>query len=165
MLCPRCNEDKLISDFYSAPLRKTGFSYYCKKCQSIQSKQNYFNKLDTKQAQMREYHSKNKKELNEKSKIRGKAWREANKEKNCAKAARYRAKKIQAIPLWADAEEIQMYYGVAKYLDWISGGFVKHHVDHIIPLQGNNVCGLHVQTNLQVLVDIHNLQKSNKMEL
>jgi len=41
---------------------------------------------------------------------------------------------------------------------------IQYHVDHIIPLQGENVCGLHIAANLRVIPARDNLAKSNKLK-
>ena len=58
-------------------------------------------------------------------------------------------------------EKIAEVYMGAKRLEDLVG--IKFHVDHIIPLQGENVCGLHVWQNLQVLEQSLNLKKGNKL--
>jgi len=67
--------------------------------------------------------------------------------------AAYRAKKLKATPSWADLAKIKQ-----AYLDCPKG----FHVDHIIPLQGKNVCGFHVENNLQYLPAMDNFRKNNK---
>jgi hypothetical protein len=61
------------------------------------------------------------------------------------------------MPDWADKEKIKEIYLEAAKKSAETG--IKHHVDHIIPLRGKNVCGLHVHTNLRVITAIENLQK------
>lgn len=56
-------------------------------------------------------------------------------------------------PNWANLEKIKQIY-----IDKPKG----YHVDHIIPLNGTKVCGLHVENNLQYLTETENLSKSNK---
>ena len=82
-----------------------------------------------------------------------KAWELANKPALCHKAAIHRAKKRNATPQWADIEKIKMIY-----LNCPDG----YHVDHIIPLNGALVTGLHVENNLQYLSAYDNRSKSNK---
>ncbi len=76
-----------------------------------------------------------------------------NPEKYRIASAKRRASKIQRTPVWADHLVISMIYE-----DCPEG----HEVDHIIPLQGKNVSGLHVPWNLQYLTPEENLSKGNR---
>lgn len=71
------------------------------------------------------------------------------------KAARYRARKLKACPKWVSRKELQNIYDNRPE---------QHHVDHIIPLQGKYVCGLHVPWNLQYLSISDNCSKGNYHE-
>ncbi len=121
----------------------------------------------------RKWNEKNK----EKVKLAKKKYREANREKcraltadwkkrnpaKCAASwARYHARKLEAMPPWLTPgmeEAIEYKYETAQRLTEETG--ITHHVDHIIPLQGKNVRGLHVPWNLQVITDKENWKKGN----
>jgi hypothetical protein len=65
-----------------------------------------------------------------------------------------RQKLIQkATPKWVNKIEIQNIYGNCPK---------GYHVDHIVPLKGKFVCGLHVENNLQYLPAIENIAKGNR---
>jgi 5-methylcytosine-specific restriction endonuclease McrA len=69
-----------------------------------------------------------------------------------------------ATPKWLSAEqkmEIRLKYRLAIELSRATG--MRHAVDHEIPLQGEDVCGLHVPWNLRVITQEENLKKSNKL--
>jgi len=79
-------------------------------------------------------------------------------------ANKRRAAKIQRTPLWADHEQIHAYYNVCAFFNEVNG-YTKYHVDHIIPLQGQLVSGLHVPENLQILLAETNRTKNNRFEV
>lgn len=81
-----------------------------------------------------------------------------------AAVARRKAAKIQRTPLWADKDKTNAYYNVCAFFNEING-YVKYHVDHVIPMQGDIVSGLHVHTNLQILPWRDNVAKKNKFEV
>jgi len=87
-------------------------------------------------------------------------WKKNNKEKHNAIAAKYRSIKLNAVPLWVNHDYIDLFYKGAKMEEVRTGR--KVHVDHIVPLQGKNVCGLHVEDNLQLLFAKDNITKSNR---
>lgn len=79
-----------------------------------------------------------------------------------AYTAKRRAAKLRATPSWANAAAIKTIYEEAKRLSILTG--IPHHVDHIIPLQGSLVCGLHVENNLQILTASENSRKKNRFD-
>jgi hypothetical protein len=91
------------------------------------------------------------------------AWAKANPGKHCAKSAKRHAAKLRRTPPWITKEqlvEIQSFYILAKEIQWLSEEVLE--VDHIVPLQGENVSGLHVPWNLQILPKSINASKSNQ---
>lgn len=101
----------------------------------------------------------------EKEKANKKAWREANPGKVNADQAKRRAAKLNRTPTWltpAQLNSIGLYYLAAKWAQDILEEPI--HVDHIIPLQGKAVSGLHVPWNLQLLPASENRSKSNKIK-
>lgn len=85
-------------------------------------------------------------------KKRRKIGNKKNHANRMANKAKRRAQKINASPSWVDHKTIQEIYKNCP---------PDHHVDHIIPLINENVCGLHVPWNLQYLTAEQNLVKSN----
>jgi hypothetical protein len=88
-------------------------------------------------------------------------WHRENRDKSCAKRAKRRAALVNRTPVWADLKIIAEIYAEAQRLTETTG--VPHHVDHIIPLHGKTVSGLHVEGNLQILTAQENLRKSNRV--
>ena len=140
--CSKCNETKTLEDFYK---RAEGtWRRECKKCIIKTSKVN---------------HNKNKAINNEASR----KYRAANRAKRNALKMKYIASKNKATVSWADLEAVEFRYHAAKIIESVYG--TKWHVDHIIPLQHDKVCGLHVENNLQILPANLNQIKSNKFEV
>ena len=89
-------------------------------------------------------------------------YRAANQHKVYEWNGTRRAMLRNACPKWADREVIKILYSYAKILTIQTG--IKYHVDHMIPLSGKNVCGLHIPANLQVIEATNNLRKSNRLD-
>ena len=125
----------------------------------------------------REWSSKNR----DKTRLKCKLWYEnnreyarqsmagyekANRSKVNAIWARKRAARANATPDWLTLEhhrQIEAVYAEAQRLSRETG--IAHHVDHIVPLQGSAICGLHVPWNLRAIPAVENLKKHNKVPL
>ena len=93
-------------------------------------------------------------------------YRAENKEKRrtiklvCQRARD--AGKHSRTPAWLTSEHrvmIKAKYAEARWMTTRTG--IKHHVDHIVPLLGKTVCGLHVPWNMRVIPARENTKKSN----
>jgi hypothetical protein len=91
------------------------------------------------------------------------AWKEANKVQVRADTKARRRKHRDATPPWLTRKqksEIRQLYQIAITMTQTTGE--QYVVDHIVPLRGESVCGLHVPWNLRVITQEENLKKSNK---
>lgn len=108
------------------------------------------------------YHA-NFDKIKDKKNARNRKWASNNKGIiNFYTNKRYTAKK-QRLPIWLtedNLKQIKALYKLASSLTKSTG--VPWHVDHIIPLQGKNVSGLHVPENLQVIEGVINISKNNR---
>jgi hypothetical protein len=166
--CSLCRLEKLEQDFHKRLLSPDGLNASCKTCRSARRKTYVSQKLYNKNQYWQDP---------EASKRRKKLWVEENKESIREYKRDYRKKqplkhllwdmlktyrRKQRAPIWLSEnqkKEIQDFYWLAKDLEKISGQ--RYQVDHIVPINGKSVCGLHVPWNLQVLpADINN-KKSN----
>jgi len=87
-------------------------------------------------------------------------WKRSNPEKVNEATARRRAMKKNATPQWRNTFFLREAYALAKLRTKMTG--ITWEVDHIVPLQSDLVCGLHVEHNVQVIPKEMNKIKSNK---
>lgn len=193
--CTKCGEDKSLDQFYKsfgrckkcvAIERK---AHYANNRESIlqYKKQFHVDNKEKRSAYNRAYREENRDALvaygREWRKENMAAWREQNKEKINAKSREqrktdaYRAKsviqtqsrrasKYRAATKWdaeLDAFVIFEAAALAKIREKLVGG--KWHVDHVVPLRNESVCGLHNAYNLAVIPAIANLRKSNRIKM
>lgn len=84
---------------------------------------------------------------------------EARRESKYAFCIHRRALTRSSTPKWSRWQDCAPFYKQARALTRETG--IPHHVDHIVPIKGKNVCGLHVGWNLQVLTAAENIKKRN----
>ena len=163
-ICTRCRMAKSLTLFYAQRMNsKDGYQSHCKTCDNQRVAERKLRNAD--QTQCTQAVADRNRYLKRKETIlgRNKNWKTANPGKVQAMDAKRRAATLQRTPLWLTAEDnwiFEQAYELAA-LRTKMFGFVWH-VDHIVPLQGKLVSGLHVPHNLRVISAIENLRKSNK---
>lgn len=94
-----------------------------------------------------------------------KAYAQSNKHKVNASVARREAAKVQRTPVWLTEDEhwmIEQAYELAALRTKLFG--VAWHVDHVLPLRGKTVSGLHTPYNMQVILGSENCRKGNRVQ-
>ena len=163
-VCNTCNQTKDFEAFPKASTCKDGHRNYCKECHQKRKEVWRKNNLDHVRQVQQEWVQNNL----EKSRAIGRAWAQRNPEyhleytrkarkKNPKKYRAWvsaRRKRVQkATPAWADLKAIRIFYENCP---------VGFHVDHVIPLNGKMVSGLHIVDNLQYLPASDNMRKGAK---
>lgn len=187
--CTKCGETKPLDKFSADKSKQDGLHTQCKSCRSAADRLNYAKKAEQIKQRVKEYrladperkrrmdaesYARNKDKRtayhkeryarhSERIKAKTAAYFQANKEKlrpYFAQAqCKRRATKRNATPVWADHNVILFFFVTRQYLTQETG--FEWHVDHVVPLQGRYVCGLHVHNNLRVVPATDNLRKSN----
>ena len=147
--CKKCGETKALSEFNAYKRNKDGLQPKCRACEKAYKKK--YNEANRERiaAQKKTYY------YNNKEKFVG--CRAALTAANAIYVA------APQVPPWADLDAIKVFYKESHRLTKETG--IKHNVDHIIPLNGELVSGLHVHTNLQVITAAENIRKHNKFEV
>jgi len=169
-ICTKCKMKKSLDSFGKDSRLKSKKASACLGCKREKSRQYYrenteaclqstarwaSNNIEYNRARWRSYGTLHKETRKEKSK----QYRKNNPEYFAKKAMDRKAKKLQATPIWASHTYLELWYKLAKLEETRTGR--KVHVDHIVPLQGKNVCGLHYEHNMQLLFAEDNRAKSN----
>lgn len=118
----------------------------------------YAAKADAMNAKKRAYWAANRDRMAEAAR----AWRARNRHVIRELCARRKKAVKRAIPAWANMAAVREVYREAVRLTRETG--VLHHVDHIVPLQGRHVCGLHVENNLRAIPWRENVAKKNRYD-
>lgn len=103
---------------------------------------------------------RNREAILKKTNAYNKKYRKTNPDKINAKTARRRANKLQATPIWSNSKDIDDFYTAALMFRLYTGE--QYHVDHVVPLNSDVVCGLHCEDNLQVMLATDNIAKGNR---
>lgn len=165
--CSDCKEVKPLTEFHKRKPSPDGLAYRCRNCvkkalvEWRAKNPGAFKAWSEKNKERRiryrrEWYARNR----DVQPTRYAAWAKSNPHKVNASIAKRRATKKNATPAWANLAVIEGFYKEAARLTKETG--IRHEVDHIIPLQGEFVCGFHCEDNLQILTRSENAHKKNK---
>lgn len=166
--CTLCKQERNFLAFGKKMAGRNGLNSVCKACNSKRQCEYQKRNKSSVNVKNRQWAARNRDKTRaaslawvnanrDKVYADNKAWRAANGKKMLAYTRKYQAAKLRATPSWLTAEQVSE---MIKIYENCPVGF---HVDHIIPLQGKKVKGLHVPWNLQYLPALENMRKGNKV--
>ena len=135
----------------------------CKECKKAKDKKYFEANKSRVCAKSKEWYENNKDYALERHKKYFKEYMKNKRAELTAKEARRRSLKLLATPSWLTDSDLQNIETEYKLCAWASSVMGEaYHVDHIVPLKGKAVCGLHVPWNLRVIPAKENISKGNK---
>jgi len=147
--CTLCRNARVNADYHKKTAAGKAWYQQNKQKHNEAGRKQYWKNAEQRKTKWKEWRKNN---LNHDLE-RNRKYGQKNKDVVKRKAARRRANKKTQTPQWADLCKINQIYQECP------PGF---HVDHIYPLKSNYLCGLHIETNLQILTEKQNLIKNNR---
>lgn len=173
--CVKCGDEKPISSFHKSKGGILGVRTDCKSCNvkrvseytkanadSVRQRKSKYRKLKAIEisAYRAAYYADNRDKMIEYSR----AYAERNKVARAATQSNRRALAASAIPAWfGELDEFVISECAALRREREAATGMSWQVDHMIPLQAKNACGLHCAANLQVIPSAVNISKRNKL--
>jgi len=148
--CSKCKETKDLLEFDKNRTRVDGLHLYCKSCRKEERKSWYKAHKESQDSRNKRWKQDNREAWNQ---LTRQAYKR-NPGYYKAKSSHRRSCELKATPSWSEKELIEKVY--LKATDYGA------HVDHIVPLKSEVVCGLHVWANLQLLPPTDNISKGNR---
>lgn len=173
-ICSDCGESKLFEFFTRDKRNKDGRTGRCLACTLVRNRAwiaaNPERNRELKQASKKRLYTieKRRKEYLqgniERRKVMTRAWKDRNREKLQVLAIQRKKYIKQRTPGWLSKEDKQLIAGIYKVARIFSeNSETQYHVDHILPMRGKTVSGLHVPGNLRILEASENHRKYNNL--
>lgn len=170
--CARCTSEKPTDLFGRDKARKDGLNPYCKACarernaeyarlnpERVRASQNAYDRRNAEK--IKRWRAENSEHLKEYWVAYGKKYRAEFPAEVAEKSRRQYVARRRAVPPWFDKEKVAAIYAEAKRLRKAG---IQAEVDHIFPIQGDVVCGLHWHGNMQILTRAQNTAKGSRID-
>lgn len=154
--CTKCQATKSLDGFYKRSRAPDGHEAWCKVCRLDHNRAWLVKNKDRHGELTRSWYERNK----DQHLANSKDWYASNRHRKLATTTAREQRCRLATPVWANREAIVALYAQAKQMTQKTG--IQHDVDHIVPLRGKTVSGLHVPENLRVIPSAENKRKAAK---